>query len=282
MSEEEAKLIKSEYRDCPLYTAVDRFAKDVAGIEGLPAEHPSFLFYHAVYAIDDIKCIGNTERRLEKCRDLKNEVLHYLKHNKYYNQNKLAAEIIYCVRYSLEALSLMGCLKEIRIMSKHINELIPDKKTNEEIRVIARKYFVCEKLVEWIKSYYDGRDFISETITSKVNEMRKANPPKEDVIKKIGKGNRNSELFSNMELKEKMKNELLERFAEKNLSITGIIVKGKSKSLDCLVDFYNYMKMSGIIQNYNNPCGYLRFLKKSGFSFTTTDDNVVKKLRKAM
>lgn len=282
MSDEEAKLTKSEYRDCPLYAAVDRFAKDVAGIEGMPAEHPSFLFYHAVYAIDDIKCIGNTERRLEKCRDLKNDVLHYLKHNKYYNQNKLAAEIICCVQYSLEAFSFMECMNEIRIMSKHINELISDDKTNEEIREIARKCFMGEKLVEWIKSYYDGRDFISETITSKVNEMRKANPPKEDVQKNEGQGNRNNELFSDMELMEKMKQELLERFAEKNLSITGIIVKGKSESLDCLVDFYNYMKKSEIIQNYKNPWGYLRFLKNSGFSFTTTNDNVVKKLRKVM
>ena len=85
-----------------------------------------------------------------------------------------------------------------------------------------------------------------------------------------------------MELTEKMKNELLERFAEKNLSITGIIVKGKSESQDCLIDFYNYIKSNKKIQNYNNPCGYLRFLKESGFSFTTSDDNVVKKLRKEM
>lgn len=282
MSEEEAKWIKSEYRDCPLYAAVDRFAKDVAGIEGMPAEHPSFLFYHSVYAIDDIKCIGNTERRLEKCRDLKNDVLHYLKHNKYYNQNKLAAEIICCVQYSLEAFSFMECMNEIRIMSKHINELIPDKKTNEEIRVIARKYFVCEKLVEWIKSYYDGRDFISETITSKVNEMRKANPPKEDVIKKKRKGNRNNELFSDMELKDNMLNELKIRFKEKGLKITGIKTKIDSKELKCLIDFYKFMIQNGIIDDCSNPPGYLRFLKEGGFSFVTADKTVEGAFRNRM
>ncbi len=282
MSEEEAKWIKSEYRDCPLYAAVDRFAKDVAGIEGMPAEHPSFLFYNTVYAIDDIKCIGNKERRLEKCRDLKNDVLYYLKHNKYYNQNKLAAEIIYCVRYSLEALSLMGCLKEIRIMSEHTNELISDDKTNEEIREIARKCFMGEKLVEWIKSYYDGTNFISETITSKVKEMRKANPPKEDIQKKIGKGNRNNELFSNMELKDNMLNELKIRFKEKGLKITGIKTKKDSKELKCLIDFYKLMIKNGIIDDCSNPPGYLRFLKEGGFSFVTADKTVEGAFRNRM
>ena len=282
MSEEEAKLIKSEYRDCPLYAAVDRFAKDVAGIEGMPAEHPSFLFYHAVYAIDDIKCIGNTERRLEKCRDLKNDVLHYLKHNKYYNQNKLAAEIICCVQYSLEAFSFMECMNEIRIMSKHINELISDDKTNEEIREIARKCFMGEKLVEWIKSYYDGRDFISETITSKVKEIRKVNPPKEDVIKKKRKGNRNNELFSDMELMNNMLNELKIRFKEKGLKMTGIKTKKDSKEIKCLIDFYKFMKQNGIIDDCSNPPGYLRFLKKGGFSFETADKTVEGAFRNRM
>ena len=59
-----------------------------------------------------------------------------------------------------------------------------------------------------------------------------------------------------MELTEKMKNELLERFAEKNLSITGIIVKGKSKSLDVLPEGY---KDFG--QWYANSGMYYRNLK---------------------
>lgn len=53
-----------------------------------------------------------------------------------------------------------------------------------------------------------------------------------------------------------MKNELLERFAEKNLSITGIIVKGKSKSLDVLPEGY---KDFG--QWYANSGMYYRNLK---------------------
>ena len=282
MSEEEAKWIKSEYRDCPLYAAVDRFAKDVAGIEGMPAEHPSFLFYNTVYAIDDIKCIGNKERRLEKCRDLKNDVLYYLKHNKYYNQNKLAAEIIYCVRYSLEALSLMGCLKEIRIMSEHTNELISDDKTNEEIREIARKCFMGEKLVEWIKSYYDGTNFISETIKLKVKEMRKANPPKEEQIHKPGGGNRNKDLFPDEITKQKKIEVFKNLFSEKKLNMTDVMITNNSKEYKCIIDFYSALLKNGEIEQYANPRGYIRFLNEAGITFAAGEKNAENKFRKIM
>ena len=174
MNREEAEWIKSEYRDCPLYAVVDKFVKGVSCIEGMPAEHPSLLFYLAVYALDDIRFIGNTERRLEKCNDLRNDVVFYMKNNGYANAKFLAAEVIYGVRYSLKALSLMRCLKEISIMSEHIKELISDEKTKKDIREIARKCFSGEEFDRWIESYYDGSDDISDTITSKVKEMRNA------------------------------------------------------------------------------------------------------------
>ena len=209
MSGEEAEWIRSEYRDCPLYAAVDRFVKDVSSADAMPAEHSSLLFYLAVYAIDDIKCIGNKPRRLAKCKDLKNDLVYYLKNHHYDNLYLNAAEVIYCVRYSLEALSLMEYLKEISIMSEHINELITDITMNAEIRSIARNCFWGdEKLKAWLKGYFDGRDCISERITSEIKEMRKANPPKENSAEKKGRGNRNNELFSDTELKEKMKKEL--------------------------------------------------------------------------
>ena len=55
MSEEEAAWISNEYWDCPLFAAVKSFVKDVSGIKDMPAEHPSIVFYLAVFAIDHIK-----------------------------------------------------------------------------------------------------------------------------------------------------------------------------------------------------------------------------------
>ncbi len=68
MSEEETAWISNEYSDCPLFAAVKSFVRDVSGINGMPAGHPSLVFYLAVFAIDHIKCINNRKRRLEKCR----------------------------------------------------------------------------------------------------------------------------------------------------------------------------------------------------------------------
>lgn len=282
MSEGEKAWIRSEYNVCPLFKAIERFAKDVSAIEGMPAEHPSLLFYLTVNAVDDIKCTGNKDHRLKRCMDLKNDILHYLKLKLYDDCNKRAAEVICCVRYSLTALSLMEYMKEICIMSEHINSLITDTEQKERIEGTARKCFSVEDLSEWLDGYFEGRDFISETITSSVGDMRKANPIKEEVVKKGGKGNRKRELFSDMKLKERMKKEILKRLDEKNLSITNISLNRNYELLACLVDFYKYMKTNSIIQDFNNYWGYLRFLKESGFTFDTNDDNVVKKLRKVL
>lgn len=283
MNREEAEWIKSEYRDCPLYAVVEKFVKGVSCIEGMPAEHPSLLFYLAVYALDDIRFIGNTERRLEKCNDLRNDVVFYMKNNGYANAKFLAAEVIYCVRYSLKALSLTRCLKEISIMSEHINELISDEKTKKEIREIARKCFSGEEFDRWIESYYDGSDDISDTITSKVKEMRKANPPKEEGNKcNQWKGNRPRDLFSDSEIKDNMLNELKNCFMEKGLKMTGIKTKKDSSELKCLIDFYNNMIQRKIIDDSSNPPGYLRFLKEGGFTFETADKTVEGAFRNRM
>lgn len=149
MSEEEAAWISNEYSDCPLFAAVKSFVRDVSGINGMPAGHPSLVFYLAVFAIDHIKCINNRKRRLEKCRILKNEIIYHLKLNQYSDENKLAAVIIYCVQYGLEALSFSGCIKEICIMSEHINELVTDQTTKDKIREASRKCFWIEDFKKW-------------------------------------------------------------------------------------------------------------------------------------
>ena len=215
MSEEEAAWISNEYWDCPLFAAVKSFVKDVSGIKDMPAEHPSIVFYLAVFAIDHIKCINNRKRRLEKCRILKNEIIYHLKLNQYSDENKLAAVIIYCVQYGLEALSFSGSIKEICIMSEHINELVTDQTTKDKIREISRKCFWVEDFQKWFVGYYEGKVFISETIMTKLREMRKANSPKEEVVKKKGRGNRNRELFTDESLKEQKINEFRELFAKK-------------------------------------------------------------------
>ena len=215
MSEEEAAWISNEYWDCPLFAAVKSFVKDVSGIKDMPAEHPSIVFYLAVFAIDHIKCINNRKRRLEKCRILKNEIIYHLKLNQYSDENKLAAVIIYCVQYGLEALSFSRCIKEIFIMSEHINELVTDQTTKDKIREISRKCFWVEDFQKWFVGYYEGKVFISETIIAKLREMRKANPPKDEIAKKKGKGNRNKELFTDENMKLEMIEELKALFSEK-------------------------------------------------------------------
>lgn len=279
MSEEEATWIWSEYRDCGLFAAIDRFAKDVSGIDGVPAGHPSLLFYLAVYAIDEIKCIVNSYRRLERCRNLRNDIVHYLKINGYDNHKELAAEAIYCVQYGLEALTFMRCIKEICIMPEHINELVSDQNMKAEIRKIARKCFGGEEFKEWINGYYDGRDFISETIISKLKEMRKANPPKEEIVKKKGKGNRNKELFTDENLKRQMVEELKKLFNERGLKMTEIKVTKNSKELNCIVEFYGNMIENKIIEDDVYPRSYIRFLKEGGFSFAVSDKTVEGRLR---
>lgn len=283
MNREEAEWIKSEYRDCPLYAVVDKFVKGVSCIEGMPAEHPSLLFYLAVYALDDIRFIGNTERRLEKCNDLRNDVVYYMKNNGYANAKFLAAEVIYCVRYSLKALSLMRCLKEISIMSEHINELISDEKTKKEIREIARKCFSGEEFDRWIESYYDGRDDISDTITSKVKEMRKANPPKEEGYKcNQWKGNRNKDLFSDESTKLKKIEDLRNLFCEKKLNMTDVMITNNSEEYKCIIAFYSTLLNDGEIEKFANPRGYIRFLHEAGITFATSDKNAENKFRKDM
>lgn len=283
MRGEETEWIRSEYRDCPLYAAVDRFVKDVSSMKDMPAGHPSLLFYLAVYSIDDIKCIGNKPRRLEKCKDLKNDLVYYLKNHHYDNPYLIAAEVIYCVRYSLEALSLMEYLKEISIMSEHINELITDITMNAEIRSIARNCFWGdEELKAWLKGYFDGRDYISERIISEIQEMRKANPPKEEAVKNTGKGNRPHELFTDMALKKEMLNEIKKRFKEKGLEMTGIKTTKNSKELKCLINFYLYLIQNKKIADCSNPPGYRRFLEEGGFSFETDNRTVEGAFRRRM
>ena len=144
MSEEEAAWISNEYSDCPLFAAVKSFVKEVSIIDGMPAGPPSLVFYLAVNAIDDIKCRDNRERRLERCRNLRRNIIYYLKSNNYSDENKLAAELIYCVQYGLEALSFSGSIKEICILSEHINELVSDPTTKYKIREASRKCFWIE------------------------------------------------------------------------------------------------------------------------------------------
>ena len=281
MSEEEAAWISNEYWDCPLFAAVKSFVKDVSGIKDMPAEHPSIVFYLAVYAIDDIKCTDNRERRLERCRNLRRDIIYYLKSNNYSDENKLAAVIIYCVQYGLEALSFSGCIKEICILSEHINELVSDPATKYEIREASRKYFWVEDFQKWFVGYYEGKVFISETIIAKLREMRKANPPKEEVVKKKGRGKRNWELFTDESLKEQKINEFRELFAKKNLSMENISLRS-SVYEDVILSFYLDMKTNQIIDSSKNPKGYLRFMKAAGVTFDSTDSNVEKKLRKIL
>lgn len=281
MSEEETAWISNEYSDCPLFAAVKSFVRDVSGINGMPAGHPSLVFYLAVFAIDHIKCINNRKRRLEKCRILKNEIIYHLKLNQYSDENKLAAVIIYCVQYGLEALSFSRCIKEIFIMSEHINELVTDQTTKDKIREISRKCFWGEDFQKWFVGYYEGKEFISETIIAKLREMRKANPPKEEVVKKTGRGNRNKELFTDESLKEQKINEFRELFAKRNLSMKNISLRSSDYE-NVILSFYRDMKTNQIIDSYKNPKGYLRFMKAAGVTFDSTDSNVEKKLRKIL
>ena len=281
MSEEEAAWISNEYWDCPLFAAVKSFVKDVSGIKDMPAEHPSIVFYLAVYAIDDIKCTDNRECRLERCRNLRRDIIYYLKSNNYSNENKLAAVIIYCVQYGLEALSFSGCIKEICIMSEHINELVLDPTTKYKIREASRKCFWIEDFKKWFVGYYEGKEFISEIIMAKLREMRKANPPKEEVVKKKGRGKRNWELFTDESLKEQKINEFRELFAKKNPSMENISLRS-SVYEDVILSFYLDMKTNQIIDSSKNPKGYLRFMKAAGVTFDSTDSNVEKKLRKIL
>ena len=281
MSEEEAAWISNEYSDCPLFAAVKSFVKEVSIMDGMPAGHPSLVFYLAVNAIDDIKCRDNRERRLERCRNLRRNIIYYLKSNNYSNENKLAAVIIYCVQYGLEALSFSGCIKEICIMSEHINELVTDQTTKDKIREISRKCFWGEDFQKWFVGYYEGKEFISETIMAKLREMRKANPPKEEVVKKKGRGNRNRELFTDESLKEQKINEFRELFAKRNLSMKNISLRSSDYE-DVILSFYRDMKTNQIIDSYKNPKGYLRFMKAAGVTFDSTDSNVEKKLRKIL
>ena len=247
MSEEEAAWISNEYWDCPLFAAVKSFVKEVSIMDGMPAGHPSLVFYLAVNAIDDIKCRDNRERRLERCRNLRRNIIYYLKSNNYSDENKLAAVIIYCVQYGLEALSFSGCIKEICILSEHINELVSDPTTKYEIREASRKYFWVEDFQKWFVGYYEGKVFISETIIAKLREMRKANPPKEEVVKKKGRGKRNWELFTDESLKEQKINEFRELFAKKNLSMKNISLRS-SVYEDVILSFYLDMKTYQIIK----------------------------------
>ena len=279
MSEEEAVWISNEYLDSPFFAAVKSFVRDVSGINGMPAGHPSLVFYLAVFAIDHIKCINNRKRRLEKCRILKNEIIYHLKLNQYSDENKLAAVIIYCVQYGLEALSFSRCIKEIFIMSEHINELVTDQTTKDKIREISRKCFWVEDFQKWFVGYYEGKSFISETIIAKLREMRKANPPKDEIVKKKGKGNRNKELFSDENMKRQMVEELKKLFSERGLKMTEIKVTKNSKELNCIVEFYGYMIENKIIEDDVYPRSYIRFLKEGGFSFAVSDKTVEGKLR---
>ena len=279
MSEEEAAWISNEYWDCPLFAAVKSFVKDVSGIKDMPAEHPSLVFYLAVYAIDDIKCTDNRERRLERCRNLRRDIIYYLKSNNYSDENKLAAVIIYCVQYGLEALSFSRCIKEIFIMSEHINELVTDQTTKDKIREISRKCFWVEDFQKWFVGYYEGKVFISETIMTKLREMRKANPPKDEIVKKKGKGNRNKELFTDENMKRQMVEELKKLFSERGLKMTEIKVTKNSKELNCIVEFYGYMIENKKIEDDVYPRSYIRFLKEGGFSFAVSDKTVEGKLR---
>ena len=279
MSEEEAAWISNEYSDCPLFAAVKSFVKEVSIMDGMPAEHPSIVFYLAVYAIDDIKCTDNRECRLERCRNLRRDIIYYLKSNNYSNENKLAAVIIYCVQYGLEALSFSGCIKEICILSEHINELVSDPATKYEIREASRKYFWVEDFQKWFVGYYEGKVFISETIIAKLREMRKANSPKEEVVKKKGRGNRNKELFTDENMKRQMVEELKKLFSERGLKMTEIKVTKNSKELNCIVEFYGYMIENKIIEDDVYPRSYIRFLKEGGFSFAVSDKTVEGKLR---
>ena len=281
MSEEEAAWISNEYSDCPLFAAVKSFVKEVSIMDGMPAGHPSIVFYLAVFAIDHIKCINNRKRRLERCRNLRRDIIYYLKSNNYSDENKLAAVIIYCVQYGLEALSFSGCIKEICILSEHINELVSDPATKYEIREASRKYFWVEDFQKWFVGYYEGKVFISETIIAKLREMRKANPPKEEVVKKKGRGKRNWELFTDESLKEQKINEFRELFAKKNLSMENISLRS-SVYEDVILSFYLDMKTNQIIDSSKNPKGYLRFMKAAGVTFDSTDSNVEKKLRKIL
>ena len=166
-------------------------------------------------------------------------------------------------------------------MSEHINELVTDQTTKDKIREISRKCFWVEDFKKWFVGYYEGKEFISETIIARLREMRKANPPKEEVVKKTGRGNRNKELFTDESLKEQKINEFRELFAKRNLSMKNISLRSSDYE-DVILSFYRDMKTNQIIDSYKNPKGYLRFMKAAGVTFDSTDSNVEKKLRKIL
>ena len=163
-------------------------------------------------------------------------------------------------------------------MSEHINELVTDQTTKDKIREISRKCFWVEDFQKWFVGYYEGKEFISETIIAKLREMRKANPPKDEIVKKKGKGNRNKELFTDENMKLEMIEELKAFFGEKGLSMTNVRLTNKDVELNCLTEFYKKI-CERVDINYVNPRGYIRFLKEAGFSFATNDENVEVKFR---
>ena len=114
---------------------------------------------------------------------------------------------------------------------------------------------------------------------TKLREMRKANPPKDEIVKKKGKGNRNKELFTDENMKRQMVEELKKLFSERGLKMTEIKVTKNSKELNCIVEFYGYMIENKIIEDDVYPRSYIRFLKEGGFSFAVSDKTVEGKLR---
>lgn len=172
MSEEETKWIWSNYKTCPLYVAIEKLVMGVSCVDGAPAEHPSLLFYLVINAIDDIKCASTKQRRLDKCKEMKELLVFYLKNKRYDNPNSLAAEILICVKSALLVCSELEYVQEIAIIYDHFHKLLGNGEFSNKLRISSITCFKGDKLEAWLGDYIESKVFISEDIVRNVTEIR--------------------------------------------------------------------------------------------------------------
>lgn len=284
MNEEETKWIRSNYKTCPLYAAIAKLVVGVSGMDGAPAEHPSLLFYLVVNAIDDIKCASTKQRRLDKCKEMKDRLVFYLKNKRYDQPNNLAAEILICVKSALLLCSELEYLQEMDLIYHHIYELVNgDDVHYNRLREYAMTYFRGDELEVWLKDYIKSKVFVSEDIVKNVTEISKKSVVAPVGAKSKGKGNRNKELFSDKEEETRMKSKLIAVFSENDLRKNNIGCTNSDTEILVIGDFYNWMRAKGYIEKYSNSRGYYRFLTEiCGFGFSRSESRVLQKLADMM
>lgn len=283
MSEEETKWIWSNYKTCPLYAAIAKLVVGVSGMDGAPAEHPSLLFYLVVNAIDDIKCASTKQRRLDKCKEMKELLVFYLKNKRYDNPNSLAAEILICVKSALLVCSELEYVQEIAIIYDHFHKLLGNGEFSNKLRISSITCFKGDKLEAWLGDYIESKVFISEDIVKNVTEISKKSVVAPVGAKSKGKGNRNKELFSDKEEETRMKSKLIAVFSENDLRKNNIGCTNSDTEILVIGDFYNWMRAKGYIEKYSNSRGYYRFLTEiCGFGFSRSESRVLQKLADMM